>query len=253
MCDYRTDEVASRQGCAQSSIYASGGRPPVSCLGLVRDALNACNLVRLWNVFCSWCEPQRNGVVYALSAYLKHGGQVIDCNIVRLLLSLHPRRHTGLTFTIGYILLFSSVAMLCKIPFSLVALVHFAALQIAALPSFSRDAFGLRSSLSSLVSRTQASRSGIVEKRQDGSNFETETNGSQFLWLIQDTYEGQSFFELSVSKTFTVLKILMNVGYVVGGLSLVKEIPRMGPSISPMRRLHLILVLHMSQTTIPWS
>ena len=112
--------------------------------------------------------------------------------------------------------------MHCKLPLSLVALVYFATSQTAALPSFSRDAFGLRSSLSSLVSRT---RSG-VEKRQDGSDFETGTNGSEFLWLIQDTYEGQSFFELSLRKTFTVLEIFMHIDCVVGGLSLVREIPR---------------------------
>jgi len=33
-----------------------------------------------------------------------------------------------------------------------------------------------------------------MEKRQ-GTNFETGTNGSKFLWVIQDTYEGQTFFD----------------------------------------------------------
>ena len=83
------------------------------------------------------------------------------------------------------------------LPLSLVVLVSFVALQIAALPSFSSDVFSFRSSLSplSLVPWTRGIRSGFIEKRGDSSNFETGSNGSEFLWLIQDTYEGQSFFE----------------------------------------------------------
>jgi hypothetical protein len=84
----------------------------------------------------------------------------------------------------------SLAAMSHKLPFSL-ALAFFAALQTAALPSFSDDAFGFRSRLVPLVpweTRT-------VEKRQDSGNFETNNNGSKFLWLIQDTYAGQTFFE----------------------------------------------------------
>jgi hypothetical protein len=82
--------------------------------------------------------------------------------------------------------------MNCRLPLSLVVLVSFATLQISALPSFSSDVFGFRSSL---VPWTREIRSGFIEKRGDSSNFETESNGSEFLWLIQDTYEGQSFFE----------------------------------------------------------
>jgi len=67
--------------------------------------------------------------------------------------------------------------------YSLVALL-FLTLQMTALPGF-------RSCLASLVPWDTS-----LEKRQlDNSNFETENNGSEFLWLIQDTYEGQSFFE----------------------------------------------------------
>ncbi|KIM85230.1 glycoside hydrolase family 16 protein [Piloderma croceum F 1598] len=74
--------------------------------------------------------------------------------------------------------------MYCKLLLSLVALL-FLALQTTALPGF-------RSSLGSLVPWETS-----LEKRQlDNSNkFETENNGSEFLWLIQDTYEGQSFFD----------------------------------------------------------
>jgi len=74
--------------------------------------------------------------------------------------------------------------MCCKLPLSLVALLFFATPQTTALSGF-------RSSLASLVPWETS-----LEKRQlDNSNFETEKNGSEFLWLIQDTYEGQSFFE----------------------------------------------------------
>lgn len=75
------------------------------------------------------------------------------------------------------------------LPFSLVILVSITALQTAGLPGL---ASAVRSSLSSLISRE--TRSDIV-KRQSSNNFEIGTNGSQFLWLIQDTYQGQSFFE----------------------------------------------------------
>ena len=76
--------------------------------------------------------------------------------------------------------------------YPLAILVPFSALQTTALPSISSDAAKLRSSLSSFLSWTWETR---LNKRQDDTNFETGTNGSEFLWLIQDTYEGKTFFE----------------------------------------------------------
>jgi len=84
--------------------------------------------------------------------------------------------------------------MYSGLPFSLVALLSFATLKTTAFPSFSGGTFGLRSSLSSLIPRAWGIPSSSMEKRQ-GTNFETGTNGSKFLWVIQDTYEGQTFFE----------------------------------------------------------
>jgi len=72
--------------------------------------------------------------------------------------------------------------MFCSIPSPIIALLPFALLQVSALPSLSGDSF--TSSLSSLVPR--------LWKR---TAFETGTNGSQFLWLIKDTYEGKTFFD----------------------------------------------------------
>lgn len=66
-----------------------------------------------------------------------------------------------------------------KLPISLLALLSLVTLQSAALPS-----------LFDLVPR---SLSGL-EKRQ-AHNFETSANGTNFLWVIQDTYEGASFYE----------------------------------------------------------
>ncbi|KIM86174.1 glycoside hydrolase family 16 protein [Piloderma croceum F 1598] len=82
-----------------------------------------------------------------------------------------------------------------KFLFCLLALVSSAALHTAALPSFSDDTFGLRSRLSSLIPRRWETRWSNVGKRQASSTFETDANGSEFLWVIQDTYEGQSFFD----------------------------------------------------------
>jgi hypothetical protein len=69
---------------------------------------------------------------------------------------------------------------------SLVALLSFATVTTA-LPSFSGRTLGLPSSL-----KLSSLWGGSVGKRE---NFETGTNGSQFLWVIQDTYQGQTFFD----------------------------------------------------------
>ena len=138
-------------------------------------------------MFCSWCKPQWNSVVHISTLFNQLGRAFVStsdsfatlfCAIVHDCLD-HDRP-------------LYSLAMYCRL---LVALVSYATLQIAALPSFPSDVFGLRSGLSSLVPRTWETRSGMVEKRQGSTNFEIGNNGSQFLWLIQDTYEGQSFFE----------------------------------------------------------
>lgn len=37
---------------------------------------------------------------------------------------------------------------------------------------------------------------GQMNKRQsEGGGFENEPNGTEFVWTIQDVYEGQKFFE----------------------------------------------------------
>lgn len=66
-----------------------------------------------------------------------------------------------------------------KLPFSLLVLLFLATLQTAALPS-----------LFDLVPQSLGGR----QKRQ-AHNFETSANGTNYLWLIQDTYKGSSFFE----------------------------------------------------------
>lgn len=73
--------------------------------------------------------------------------------------------------------------MHCQLPLPLIALLSLVTLQTAALPS-----------LRSLIPRTWDRLSGDLEKRQ-AHNFETSSNGSEFLWLIKDTYQGKSFFE----------------------------------------------------------
>lgn len=78
-----------------------------------------------------------------------------------------------------------SIVMYCNLPMSLVALLSFATVTTA-LPSFSGRTLGLPSSL-----KLSSLWGGSVEKR----DFEIGTNGSEFLWIIQDTYEGQTFFE----------------------------------------------------------
>jgi len=86
--------------------------------------------------------------------------------------------------------------MCCNLRRSIFALAFFGILQTAVLPSFLSDTFGSRSTLSSLVARSWEPRSINAEQnKQDGSNSEIGTNGTEFVWLIQDTYEGQSFFE----------------------------------------------------------
>jgi hypothetical protein len=82
--------------------------------------------------------------------------------------------------------------MYYDILYPLAILVPFSALQTTALPSISSDGTNLRSTWSSFLSWTWQTR---LSKRQDSSNFETGANGSKFLWLIQDTYEGKTFFE----------------------------------------------------------
>ena len=86
--------------------------------------------------------------------------------------------------------------MRCKLQLLPVVLASSLALYTAALPSISDDVFGLRSTLSSVIPRIWGARSwSNVDKRQSSGNFETGSNGSEFLWLIQDAYEGQNFFE----------------------------------------------------------
>ena len=69
-----------------------------------------------------------------------------------------------------------------NLPFSLLALLSLATLQTAALPS-----------LFDLVPRSLGGR----QKRQ-AHNFETSANGTNYLWLIQDTYEGPNFFKYAI-------------------------------------------------------
>lgn len=76
--------------------------------------------------------------------------------------------------------------MYCTIPLSLLLLVFLPA-GTAALPSLSDSAFNWRSSLPSLWGKRD------IEKRN--GSFETAANGTEFLWIIQDTYEGKSFFD----------------------------------------------------------
>jgi hypothetical protein len=72
-------------------------------------------------------------------------------------------------------------------------------LRSGALPGLSTDLLGLRTSLSSLVF-SGGSRSISVEKRSD---FDTNLNGSTFLWLLLDTYAGKTFFEYVFSTVTT--------------------------------------------------
>ncbi|KAH7930995.1 glycoside hydrolase family 16 protein [Leucogyrophana mollusca] len=64
------------------------------------------------------------------------------------------------------------------------------ALDSAASPNFFHDPLGLTSGLSSLV---PGSRATSLDKR--AGKFDTMSNGSTVLWVIQDTYEGQTFFD----------------------------------------------------------
>ncbi|KZP13488.1 glycoside hydrolase family 16 protein [Athelia psychrophila] len=41
----------------------------------------------------------------------------------------------------------------------------------------------------------QALQLGSLNKRQSGGGFEMEPNGTEFLWVIEDVYEGQNFFD----------------------------------------------------------
>lgn len=41
----------------------------------------------------------------------------------------------------------------------------------------------------------QALQLGSLTKRQSGGGFETEPNGTEYLWVIEDVYEGKNFFE----------------------------------------------------------
>jgi hypothetical protein len=143
------------------------------------------------NVFSSWCEPQWNSVaqvIVCLFSLLDCQGLIVTPSADYFYFS-NPSRSRSVAF------LPFGPTMHHRLPFSLVTLVSFSIFQIAALPTFPSDIFGLRSSLSSLLPWTRETHSSVVEKRQSSTNFETGSNGSQFLWLIQDTYEGQSFFE----------------------------------------------------------
>lgn len=41
----------------------------------------------------------------------------------------------------------------------------------------------------------QALQLGSVNKRQSSGGFEMEPNGTEYVWAIEDVYEGQNFFE----------------------------------------------------------
>ncbi|KZP31323.1 glycoside hydrolase family 16 protein [Athelia psychrophila] len=59
----------------------------------------------------------------------------------------------------------------------------------AALPGLSDGTFDWRSSLPSLWGKRSA------EKRSSTGAYESEANGTEFLWITQDVYEGPSFFD----------------------------------------------------------
>jgi len=79
--------------------------------------------------------------------------------------------------------------MICKLPVSFVALLCLCTSQVSSASGL--DFFDVRPRLSSLFSPW--SGGSAIERRQ--SNGFQSTDGSRFLWVLQDVYEGHNFFD----------------------------------------------------------
>ncbi|KAI0662806.1 glycoside hydrolase family 16 protein [Cubamyces menziesii] len=82
--------------------------------------------------------------------------------------------------------------MIAALPSALLALLAASTFQSTSSSAFSRSA-PPRAGLLALLNHIGRSQAVILDKRT--SQLQTSSNGSSFIWTIQDTYEGKTFFD----------------------------------------------------------
>ena len=82
--------------------------------------------------------------------------------------------------------------MIAALPSALLALLAASTFQSTSTSAFSRSAPS-RAGLLALLNHIGRSQAVILDKRT--SQLQTSSNGSSFIWTIQDTYDVKTFFE----------------------------------------------------------